>query len=94
MADDELKVVATALNEAEADLMRLRLQDGGIHAITRRTTGSAEWGGSGARYVLVAERDLASAQEMLDSDEGVSEHELARLSEEAGRETGRGEPDA
>jgi hypothetical protein len=86
MADDDLKVAATASNEPEAEMMRIRLSEAGIHALTRRAIGSAEWGTSGARYVLVEEPDLVRARELLESDEGISEQELSRQSDEAGQE--------
>jgi hypothetical protein len=84
--DDELKVVMTASNEPEAEMMRVRLLSAGIHAISQRAMGGPEWGGSGVRYVLVPQRDLARARELLESDGSISEEELARQSDEAGRE--------
>jgi hypothetical protein len=91
MADEDLKIVTTASSEPEAEMMRIRLLEAGIHALTRRALGSAEWGTSGARYVLVQEPDLLRARELLESDEGISEQELARQSDEAGKEPPRGE---
>jgi hypothetical protein len=85
MAED-LKVVATAANEAEAEMIRDRLLSEGVHAISQRTIGGPEWGGSGARNVYVSETDLDRARAVLEADEGAfSEDELARLSDEAGR---------
>jgi hypothetical protein len=92
MADDELKIVTTASNEPEAEMIRIRLLEAGIHAVSRRTIGGPEWGTSGARYMLVNERDLGRARELLESDEGISEQELSRQSEEAGREPRDPEP--
>jgi hypothetical protein len=86
MADDDLKIVTTANNEVEAEMVRIRLLEAGIHALSRRVIGSGEWGTSGARYVLVGERDLGRARELLESDEGISEEELSRQSDEAGKE--------
>jgi hypothetical protein len=87
MAED-LKVVATAANEAEAEMIRDRLLSEGVHAISQRTIGGPEWGGSGVRNVYVNETDLDRARAVLEADEGAfSEDELARLSDEAGRET-------
>jgi Putative prokaryotic signal transducing protein len=84
MAED-LKVVATAANEAEAEMIRDRLLSDGIHAISQRTIGGPEWGWSGGRNVYVSEADLDRARAVLKADEGsFSEDELARLSEEAG----------
>ena len=87
MAED-LKVVATAANEAEAEMIRDRLLSEGVQAISQRTIGGPEWGGSGARSVYVNETDLDRARAVLGANEGAfSEDELARLSEEAGRKT-------
>jgi hypothetical protein len=86
MADDDLKVLTTAGNEPEAEMIRVRLLEGGIQAVSQRAIGSAEWGTSGTRYLLVPERDLPRARELLEADEGISEEELARQSEEAGRQ--------
>lgn len=81
-----LKIVATVANEAEAEMVCGRLLDAGIHAISQRTIGGPEWGWSGGRYVYVSEEDLDRASALLESEEGaISEDELARLSEEAGK---------
>jgi hypothetical protein len=83
-----LKVVATVANEAEAELLCGRLSQAGIHAVSQRTIGGPEWGSSGGRYVYVDETDLDRARALLKSAEGsISDDELARLSDEAGRET-------
>jgi hypothetical protein len=82
-----LKIVATVANEAEAEMVCGRLSDAGIRAISQRTIGGPEWGWSGGRYVYVSEADLDRATALLESEEGsFSEDELARLSDEAGRE--------
>jgi hypothetical protein len=82
-----LKIVATVANEAEAEMVCGRLSDAGIHAISQRTIGGPEWGWSGGRYVYVDEADVDRASALLNSEEGsFSEDELARLSDEAGRE--------
>ena len=94
MGDDDLKIVMTAGNEPEGEMMRVRLLQAGIQAVSRRTIGGPEWGTSGARYLLVAERDLLRARELLESDEGISEQELSRQSEEAGTEQREEEPGA
>ncbi|HYM54130.1 MAG TPA: DUF2007 domain-containing protein [Solirubrobacteraceae bacterium] len=84
---DELKSVTTVGSESEAEMVRGRLLAAGIHAIARRTIGGPEWGPSGARAVFVNAKDLDRAREVLASEEGTfSDDELARLSEEAGRE--------
>jgi hypothetical protein len=83
-----LKILISVANEAEAELVLGRLSHQGIPATSQRTIGSAEWGGSGARNVLVDEADLDRARMLLQANEGAfSEEELARLSEEAGRST-------
>jgi hypothetical protein len=83
----ELKCVTTLGTEAEAEMVCERLLVEGIHALTQRTLGGPEWGRSGARDVFVSEADLERARAVLKEDEGAfSEDELARLSEQAGRE--------
>jgi Putative prokaryotic signal transducing protein len=85
---DELKVVTTVASEAEAEMIRDRLLEADIHAISQRTVGGPGWGFPGARDVYVNEGDLDRAHAVLKADEGeFSDDELARLSEEAGRET-------
>jgi hypothetical protein len=82
-----LKVVATVASEAEAEMVRGRLSESGIQAISQRTIGGPEWGTSGGRYVYVDEADVERASALLASyEEPISDEELARLSEEAGRE--------
>jgi hypothetical protein len=88
---EELKTVTTVGSEAEADMVRDRLLSADIHAISQRTIGGPEWGGSGARAVFVDAKDLDRARAVLASEEGTfSDDELARLSEEAGREANEG----
>lgn len=85
---DDLKVAASAANEAEAELIRGRLLEAGIHAISQRNIGGPEWGSSGARSVFVKAADLERARALLESDEGqISDEELTRQSEEAGRDS-------
>jgi hypothetical protein len=60
-----LRVVATAANEAEAELMRQRLEAAGIAVIFQRTIGGPEWGASGARYAYVEPADLERARVIL-----------------------------
>jgi regulator of sirC expression with transglutaminase-like and TPR domain len=84
---DDLKIVTTVGSEAEAELVGERLLAAGIQAISQRTIGGPEWGFSGARDVFVSARDLDRAHEVLKEDEGsFSDDELARLSDEAGRQ--------
>lgn len=83
---DALKVVASAASEAEADMIRGRLLQAGIHAVAQRTIGGPEWGSSGGRYVYVDAVDFDRALALLKEDEDpISDEELTRLSEEAGR---------
>jgi hypothetical protein len=78
-----LQVAAAAANEAEADLMCQRLAEAGISAISQRSIGGPQWGASGGQYVYVEAEHLARAREILRAPDGVSEEELARLSDEA-----------
>jgi hypothetical protein len=87
----ELKVVTAVGSQAEAELVCERLQAEGIGALSQRTIGGPEWGASGGRNVYVAEEDLERARAVLAADVGAfSDEELARLSEEAGREAREG----
>ena len=61
-----LRVVATAANEAEAELFQQRLAQADIQATTERVIGGPEWGASGARYIYVAATDLERAREILE----------------------------
>jgi hypothetical protein len=82
-----LKVVATVANEAEAELVCGRLSEAGIAAVSQRAIGGPEFGASGGRYVYVDEADLDRATSLLEAEQGaISEAELARLSDEAGRQ--------
>jgi hypothetical protein len=86
----ELKVVATAANQAEGELIVARLAQAGITAIEQRASGNPEFGGGGARYIYVQDAELARARAVLDVEEPpFSDEELARLSEEAAREARR-----
>ena len=64
-----LRVVATAANEAEAEVMRQRLEAAGIAVIFQRTIGGPEWGASGARYAYVEPADLERARGILGAGE-------------------------
>lgn len=59
-------MVATAANEAEAELFLQRLAAAGIQASSQRVIGGPEWGASGARYVYVESTDLERAHEVLE----------------------------
>jgi hypothetical protein len=59
-----------------------RLAEAGISAVVQRSIGGPQWGQSGGQYVYVGAEHLARAQVVLSAPDGVSEEELARLSEE------------
>ena len=63
--DQKLVIVATAGNEAEADLIRQRLEAAAITVLTQRAIGGPEWGASGSRYVYVRAADEARARDIL-----------------------------
>ncbi len=81
---DELKIVTTVSNEAEAEMVAERLWEAGIRFSVRLASGGIRLGAAAARDVCVEEQDLDRAREALKADEGFSEEELARLSDEAG----------
>jgi hypothetical protein len=84
---DALKVIATAANQAEGELIVARLSQADIGAIEQRASGNPEFGGSGARYIYVQEADLERARTVLAVDQPpFSDEELAQLSEQAARE--------
>ena len=62
----DLRVVATAVNEAEAELVAQRLAQAGIQAISQRVIGGPEMGAAGARYVYVSAADLERAREVIE----------------------------
>ena len=76
-------MVTSVSSEPEAALVTARLSEAGIQAISQRSIGGPEWGVSGARDVYVEEHDLDRAREVLRADEGVSEDQLADLSDAA-----------
>ena len=63
---EDLVVVATAVNEAEADLISARLAEAGLHAVAQRTIGGPEWGASGSRYVYVPRHEVERAKAVLE----------------------------
>jgi Putative prokaryotic signal transducing protein len=81
---DDLKILTTVTNEAEAEMVAERLSEAGIRHMSRTASGGIRFGAAAARDVFVEERDLDRAREVLKVDEGFSEEELARLSDEAG----------
>jgi hypothetical protein len=87
-----LQVVATAANAAEAELIVQRLAEAGITATSQRTIGGPQWGPSGSQYIYVESAERERAREILKSTEGLSDEELARLSEQAPPVTEPGPP--
>ena len=81
---EELKIVTTVSNEAEAEMVAERLSEAGIRHMSRTASGGIRLGAAAARDVYVEEQDLERAREVLEADAGFSEEELARLSDEAG----------
>ncbi len=81
---DEPKLLTTVENEAEAEMVAERLSEAGIRFSVRMASGGIRLGPAAARDVYVQEQDLDRAKETLAVDEGFSEEELARLSDEAG----------
>jgi hypothetical protein len=84
-SDDDLKIVATAVDEVQRALIMGRLSGAGIACMG----GAAErnWNTIRSRDIYVRAADLERAHEVLKADEGgFDEDELARLSEEAGKE--------
>lgn len=61
----DLRVVATAGSEPEAEVMRQRLAEAGIASVAQRTIGGPEWGSSGSRYVYVQAGELERARDVL-----------------------------
>lgn len=85
MAED-LKIVTTVENEAEAEMVAERLSEASIRFTVRLASGGIRLGAAAARDVFVDAQDLDRALEVLSVDEGFSDEELARLSDEAGKE--------
>jgi hypothetical protein len=81
---DDLKIVTTVSNEAEAEMVAERLSEAGIRHMSRTASGGIRLGAAAARDVYVEAQDLDRAREALKVDEDFSEEELARLSDEAG----------
>lgn len=88
--DDELKFLATATDDLQESLIAGRLAEAGIHCMSSRQMSSHQLirAGVGARCdVYVRANDLERARAVLKEDEGgFDEAELARLSEEAGKQ--------
>jgi uncharacterized protein YaaQ len=82
---DQLKLVTSVSNEAEAEMVAERLSEEGIRFTVRLASGGIRLGAAAARDLYVDEQDLDRARAALDVDEGFTDEELARLSDEAGR---------
>jgi Putative prokaryotic signal transducing protein len=82
---EDLKIVTTVGNEAEAEMVSERLSEAGISFTVRLASGGIRLGAAAARDVCVDGQDLDRAREALEVDEGFSDEELARLSDEAGK---------
>jgi Putative prokaryotic signal transducing protein len=83
--DGELEIVATATDEMQEPLIVGRLSEAGIRCM--RSGGGIKRSIAGPRSVYVEAADLERARAVLKEDEGgFDEDELARLSEEAGKE--------
>jgi hypothetical protein len=84
--DDDLKIVASATS-MEADIIMGRLTDAGIRCMPSPGLGGYGRGMPQTRDVYVNAKDLERARAVLKEDEGgFDEEELARLSEEAGKD--------
>jgi hypothetical protein len=81
---DEPQILTSVGNEAEAEMVAERLSEAGIRFSVRLASGGIRLGPAAARDVYVEGQDLERAREALSVDEGFSDEELARLSDEAG----------
>jgi transcriptional/translational regulatory protein YebC/TACO1 len=87
---DELEIVRHAESATEADLIQSLLHEAGIESVQEAIAGPEF--AAGGHTVSVAPADLERAREVLAANEhAVSDEELARLSEQAGREQGPAE---
>jgi hypothetical protein len=85
-SDDDLMVVTTATDEMQQSLVLGRLSEAGIRC-KGGGANNPRFGAGGPRDVYVYAADLERARAVLKEDEGgFDEDELARLSEEAGRD--------
>lgn len=82
---NRLKLVTSVSTEAEAEMVAERLSEAGIRFTVRLASGGVRMGAAAARDLYVDEQDLDRARQMLEVDEGFSDEELARLSDEAGK---------
>jgi hypothetical protein len=86
MSEDDLKIVASA-RQMEADIIIGRLSDAGIRCMHGPSLGGFGRGMPQTLDVYVNANDLDRARTVLEEDQGgFDEDELARLSEEAGKQ--------
>jgi hypothetical protein len=84
---NDLKILTTATDAMQETLMVGRLSEAGIRCMQTGGLSAGGLRGGGPRNVFVKAADLERARAVLKADEGgFDEDELARLSEEAGRE--------
>jgi hypothetical protein len=84
---DDLKFLTTASDEMQQSMLVGRLSEAGIRCTGIGGGVGLRRGASGPRDIYVQAADLDRAQAVLKEDEGgFDEDELARLSEEAGKE--------
>lgn len=82
--------IAHAASEAEADMIIVRLRGEGIDAFSRGAD-LPGFGAAGGQEIYVDGADADAARDLLAAP-GISDEDLAELSEEVGEEYGAGEP--
>jgi hypothetical protein len=78
---DELKIVTTVSNEAEAEMVCESLSEAGIRSVPQMSSGNIRLGAAAPLDVYVEEQHYDRALEVLNA---AGDEELARLSHEAG----------
>ncbi len=81
-------LLTTAGSRPEAELICARLSEAGIETIIQGGAFTARAAEVGARDIYVPDGDLDRAREILAEGEEITEDELIRASEEAGRASG------
>lgn len=78
-------MVASVTTRKQLPLLETpQASEAGIRHMARMASGGIRLGAAAARDVYVEAQDLDRAREVLKVDEGFSEEELSRLSDEAG----------
>lgn len=77
---DDLMIVTTVANEAEAEMVTERLSEAGIRSMAQMNSKGVRLGAAAERDVYVAKRDYETAVEALNA-EIPSEEELTALSQ-------------